>query len=105
LPPTALPAAARAAGVAGCLLDTAVKDGRGLLEWIEPAALAELAAEAHADGLELAVAGALRLEDLEALRSTGADIVGVRSAACGGGDRNGTLDAGAVRRLRRSAAR
>ena len=36
LPPGALVSAARRAGVAGCLLDTAVKDGRGLFEWLSP---------------------------------------------------------------------
>src|SRR5689334_13199954 len=34
LPPPQLVTAARRAGVAGCLLDTSVKDGRGLLAWL-----------------------------------------------------------------------
>ena len=60
LPPRQLVAAARRAGVAGCLLDTAVKDGRGLLSWLAPDELAELVAEAHDAGLEMALAGELR---------------------------------------------
>ena len=48
LPPSELVAAARQAGVSGCLIDTAIKDGRGLLSWIAADALAELVAEAHA---------------------------------------------------------
>ena len=100
LPPRAVVAAARQAGVGGCLLDTAVKDGRGLFEWITPEALEALVAEGHAAGLEMALAGALRAEDLAAVRATGADIVGVRSAACRDGRRTAPLDAERIGRLR-----
>jgi len=92
LAPSELVAAARAAGVSGCLIDTAVKDGRGLLSWLDPGALAALVAAAHAAGLDIALAGELRAEDLPALRATGADIAGVRSAACHGGRRTAALD-------------
>ena len=88
-----------AAGVEACLLDTAVKDGRGLLEWFSPDALTALVAEAHAAGLEMALAGALRAEDLLVIRATGADIAGVRSAVCRDGERSGTLDPARVRSL------
>ena len=99
LAPELLPGVARAAGVGVCLLDTAVKDGRGLLAWLPPRALAALVGEAHAAGLEVALAGALRAEDLPVVRATGADIAGVRSAACGDGRRSGPLDAARVRAL------
>jgi uncharacterized protein (UPF0264 family) len=99
LAPELLPRVARAAGVGVCLLDTAVKDGRGLLEWLSPLALAALVADAHAAGLEMALAGALRAEDLPVIRDTAADIAGVRSAACGDGRRSGPLDAARVRAL------
>ena len=82
LAPELLPRVARAAGVDVCLLDTAVKDGRGLLDWLSPDALTALVDEAHELGLEVALAGALRAEDLPVVRATGADIAGVRSAAC-----------------------
>ncbi len=100
MPPGAVVAAARRAGAGGCLLDTALKDGRGLFEWLTPEALAELVAEGHAAGLEMALAGALRAEDLSAVRTTGADIAGVRSAACRDGRRTGPLDAERIGRLR-----
>jgi uncharacterized protein (UPF0264 family) len=99
LPPERLPRVARDAGVGVCLLDTAVKDGRGLLEWLPPDALASLVADAHTAGLEVALAGALRAEDLPVVRDAGADIAGVRSAACAGGRRTGPLDAERVRAL------
>jgi uncharacterized protein (UPF0264 family) len=104
LPPEAVIVAARHAGVGGCLLDTAVKDGRGLFEWLTPDALAALVAEAHAARLEMALAGALRAEDLTAVRATGADIAGVRSAACRDGRRTSPLDGDRIGRLRAMCA-
>jgi (5-formylfuran-3-yl)methyl phosphate synthase len=100
LPPGALVAAARRAGVGGCLLDTAVKDGRGLFEWLTPGELATLVADGHAAGLEMALAGALRADDLGLVRATGADIAGVRAAACRDGRRTAPLDAERIGRLR-----
>jgi uncharacterized protein (UPF0264 family) len=102
--PDLLPRVARAAGVDVCLLDTAVKDGRGLLDWLAPDALAALVGEAHELGLEVALAGALRAEELPVVLATGADIAGVRSAACGDGRRTGPLEAARVRALRAACA-
>ena len=104
LAPRLLPGVARAAGVGMCLLDTAVKDGRGLLDWLSSDELTSLVADAHAAGMEIALAGALRAEDLPVVRATGADIAGVRSAACGDGTRFGTVDAARVRALRAASA-
>ena len=104
LPPSELVTAARRAGVSGCLLDTAIKDGRGLLSWLAADALAELVAEAHRAGLQMALAGELRAEDLPAIRATGADIVGVRSAACRDGRRTAALDPPRIARLRDACA-
>ena len=100
LPPGAVVAAAQSAGVGGCLLDTALKDGRGLFEWLTPEALAALVAEGHAADLEMALAGALHADDLSVVRGTGADIAGVRSAACRDGRRTEPLDAERIERLR-----
>jgi uncharacterized protein (UPF0264 family) len=105
LPPGAVVEAARRAGVEGCLLDTAVKDGRGLFEWLASEALEALVAEGHAAGLEMALAGALRADELSAVRATGADIAGVRAAACRGGLRTAPLDAARIGRLRAECGR
>jgi (5-formylfuran-3-yl)methyl phosphate synthase len=104
LAPADLVAAARAAGVRGCLVDTAVKDGRGLLRWLDPDALATLVAEAHDAGLEIALAGELRAEELPVIRATGADIAGVRSAACRDGRRTAPIDPARIARLREVCA-
>jgi (5-formylfuran-3-yl)methyl phosphate synthase len=100
LPPGAVVEAARRAGVGGCLLDTAVKDGRGLFHWLTREAVEALVAEGHAAGLEMALAGALRAEELSLVRATGADIAGVRAAACRDGRRTAPLDAERIGRLR-----
>jgi (5-formylfuran-3-yl)methyl phosphate synthase len=99
LAPELLPRVARAAGVGVCLLDTAVKDGRGLLKWISLGGLASLVAEAHAAGLQVALAGGLRAEDLPVVHDTAADIAGVRAAVCGDGRRSAPLSAARVRAL------
>ena len=88
------------AGLSGCLIDTAVKDGRGLLSWLGPDALAALVAEAHDAGLEIALAGELRASDLVAVRDSGADIAGVRSAVCRDGVRTAALDPSRIAALR-----
>jgi uncharacterized protein (UPF0264 family) len=104
LAPELLPHVASEAGVALCLLDTAVKDGRGLLDWLSADELATFVADAHEAGLEVALAGALRAEDLPVVQAAGADIAGVRSAACGNSRRSGPLEAARVRALRAACA-
>jgi uncharacterized protein (UPF0264 family) len=104
LPPSEVVDAARRAGVGGCLLDTAIKDGRGLFDWLTPEALETLVGAGHAAGLEMALAGALREEDLSLVRATGADIAGVRAAACRDGSRSAPLDAERIGRLRAECA-
>ena len=100
LPPRLLVEAAHLAGVAGCLIDTSVKDGRGLLSWLAADELAEIVADAHDAGLEMGLAGQLRAEDLPVIRASGADIAGVRSAACLDGRRTAPLDPERIALLR-----
>ncbi len=99
LDPCCLPRIAQLAGVDGCLIDTAIKDGHGLFEFLTPRELRALADEAHAAGLLFALAGALHEQDLLRVRDLGADVAGVRSAVCRDQCRTGPLDADRVRRL------
>src|SRR5207247_7885882 len=64
-----------------------------------PAAVAAWVAAAHAAGLFAALAGGLSGPDLARARSLGADIVGVRGAACVGG-RTGRVSRARVAALR-----
>lgn len=96
--PMALLDVASAAGAAGVLLDTADKRGPRLTELTTLAWLTEWAARAHRRSLSVALAGRLRAEDLSIVRRCGADVAGVRGAACEGG-RSGRVVAARVRDL------
>jgi len=89
---------AAGAGAVGVLLDTAHKSGPGLRDLVAPALLAAWVAAAHDAGLAVALAGRLSADDLPFMRDAGADIAGVRGAACEGG-RTGRVTADRVRVL------
>ena len=94
----ALVAIAARAGARGILLDTANKSGPGLPALIDADALVPFVARAHDHGLFVALAGKLTADDLVFMRDAGADVAGVRGAACEGG-RNGRVSADRVRQL------
>lgn len=91
--------AACRAGATGVLLDTADKTGPGLLSLLRPEQLQTWVHEASTAGLLVAVAGRLSFDDVVRLSDCGADIVGVRGAACVGG-RTGRVSADRVTRLK-----
>jgi hypothetical protein len=85
LPPLAVPDIAAAAGARGVLLDTAFKDRGSLFDLLDVARVAQWLAAARAAGLFTALAGSLGEPGLRTALALGADIVGVRGAACDGG--------------------
>ena len=89
LAPAWLPELVERTGIAGALVDTCVKDGRGLYAWMSELELAHLIARTRAVGGSFGIAGQLRVGEL---RRVDADVVGVRSAVCRGGDRSAQLD-------------
>jgi hypothetical protein len=99
LDPRCLPRLAASSGIKGCLIDTAVKDGQTLFDFLEPQELRSLAAEAHDAGLLFGAAGSLRKQDLPILKEVGVDVAGLRTAACRDGRRGGQLEPGLVRDL------
>jgi len=98
LAPERLLAAAAAAGAAGVLLDTAFKEAP-LFALASPQSVGAWVAAAHAAGLLAALAGSLRGSDFATARALGADLVGVRGAACVGG-RAGRVSPARVAALR-----
>jgi (5-formylfuran-3-yl)methyl phosphate synthase len=102
LNPDCLPRVAVSAGVRGCLIDTAIKDGRTLFDFLDPNALGLLAEQALRAGLLFGLAGALREEDLPVARDLGANVVGLRTAACRNNQRAGPLDPARLRCLRQA---
>jgi uncharacterized protein (UPF0264 family) len=90
--------AASRGGAAGVLIDTADKAGPGLLRLSSPAVLRQFASAAHDRGLSIAMAGQLSAADLVVVRDLGADIAGVRGAACRAG-RTSAISEARVREL------
>jgi hypothetical protein len=99
LPPRELPRVASRAGVYGVMLDTAVKEGTTTLQLLGEAGLRAFLDEAHGLGLQTALAGALRPEEIPRLAGLRPGILGVRGSACDGG-RAGRVSATRVRALR-----
>ncbi len=100
LPPLQLPAVAIDAGVDGCLLDTASKNDGTLLTKQEDVQLHDFVSQCHRANLLCAVAGSLSLRDIPHICQFGADIIGVRTAACRGDRVNGRVDRHKVQRLK-----
>ena len=98
LAPDLLVGVAAGAGATGLLLDTADKTGPGLVSLLAPEALAAWVGAAREAGLLVAIAGKLTAGDLPVVRNAGADIAGVRGAACEGG-RTGRVSSERVARL------
>jgi len=100
LSPADLVDVAARAGATGVLLDTFDKDGPGLRALISPDDLVAWIDSVHRRQLFAAVAGKLTAGDLGAVREAGADIAGVRGAACATGCRTGRISRESVRALR-----
>ena len=87
LNPMQIPDIAFKAHVDVAMLDTAVKDGKNLFTFISLEQLKKFVDYSHHLGLEVALAGSLRKEDLPVIYGLGADIAGLRGAACTNSDR------------------
>lgn len=85
--PLKIPEVAQITGSNVAMLDTAVKDGMRLFDFLSPEKLQEFTDQAHDYGLQVALAGKLILEDIPILHQIGCDIIGVRSVVCEKGDR------------------
>lgn len=101
LDPLELPEAA-APFVEGCLIDTAIKNGRTLFQCLPEETITRFIQQCHDRGLFCALAGSLQQADLTRALALGADIVGVRTAACEGGQRSGSISTKLVERLKAS---
>lgn len=84
--------AIKQAGFAGVMLDTASKNGRGLLDHWSAVELGEFVNTSRQHGLLCGLAGALKLQDIDRLEPLGADYLGFRSALCDKQLRTSTLN-------------
>jgi (5-formylfuran-3-yl)methyl phosphate synthase len=77
-----IPEIAHKSQVDVAMLDTSVKDGKNLFDYLTLKQLKKFVNSAHDFGLEAALAGSLRKQDLPVVYSLGADVAGLRGAAC-----------------------
>jgi (5-formylfuran-3-yl)methyl phosphate synthase len=98
--PLFVPEIAHRAEADVAMLDTAVKDGSSMFSFLSAQQLKRFVKNAHDHNLDVGFAGSLKGNDLEKSYSLGADIFGVRAAACTSGNRvRGRIDCGKVRQL------
>jgi (5-formylfuran-3-yl)methyl phosphate synthase len=88
LNPPLIPEIAHQAGADIAMLDTATKDGSNLFTYQSAIKLKAFVDKAHVLGLQAALAGSLRKQDISTIYNLGTDIIGLRGAACTGSDRN-----------------
>lgn len=72
----------KASGFAGVMVDTAIKNGQGLLNHWDKAQLTHFIDAVHQYEMLCGLAGALKVEDIAELNPLSADYFGFRSALC-----------------------
>jgi uncharacterized protein (UPF0264 family) len=72
------------------MVDTGIKDRQSTFAFMNEETLRSFSEKNKKLGLGTALAGALKFEDIEALKRINPDIIGVRGMVCGG-DRNATV--------------
>lgn len=100
--PMEIPKVAADSGADIAMVDTAVKDGTTLFDHMNEEVIARFNQEIHDLGLKSALAGSVKKDQLPILHRLGCDVVGIRGAACTGGDRNsGKIHRSAVGQLKK----
>ena len=97
--PFLLPAIGAKAGVDVVMVDTGIKDGRSTFEFMSEEELIRFTSSIREFGLESALAGTLKFEDLPVLKRIQPDIIGIRGMVCGG-DRTACIRQELVERLK-----
>ncbi|MGC9516395.1 MAG: (5-formylfuran-3-yl)methyl phosphate synthase [Methanomicrobiales archaeon] len=99
--PMEIPQVAADSGADLAMVDTAIKDGTTLFDFMNTELLEKFVENTHDFGLKSALAGSIQKEQLAELYNLNCDVVGIRGAACTDGDRNsGTIRSSAVAGLK-----
>ena len=85
----------------GFLIDTLTKDGRNLFDFMSEDVLKDIVLKGKQLGMSTALSGHLKLADLDELARINPDIVGVRGAVCGNGERDRAVAWEAVAEFKR----
>lgn len=88
LNPNLIPEIAKTAGADIAMLDTATKNGPTLFTYQTTTQLQTFIQTTHKHGLQAALAGSLKKQDIPTIHKLGADIIGLRGAACTNNNRN-----------------
>jgi (5-formylfuran-3-yl)methyl phosphate synthase len=81
------------------LIDTWMKAGQSLLDWLSVTDIVRLCRRCQRAGVSVALAGSLDMHKMERLRPAEPDWFAVRGVACRGGRRGNGIDVERVRRL------
>ena len=102
--PMKIPSIVKSAGADIAMLDTKNKNGKRLFDYLSIDKLKWFVDESHRLGLQAALAGSLRVEDLTTIYELGTDVTGFRGAACSKNDRtNGMITTKRVLNLMNTA--
>ncbi|MQG10097.1 MAG: hypothetical protein FI716_01205, partial [SAR202 cluster bacterium] len=85
----------------GFLIDTLTKDGRNIFDFMPEDVLKDIVLKGKELGMSTALSGHLKLADLDELARINPDIVGVRGAVCGNGERDRAVAWEAVAEFKR----
>ena len=85
----------------GFLIDTLTKDGRNIFDFMPEDVLKGIVLKGKELGMSTALSGHLKLTDLDELARINPDIVGVRGAVCGNGERDRAVAWEAVAEFKR----
>lgn len=83
-----IPTIAAESGSDIAMLDTYIKDGKGLFDFLSVEELIKFKEKAKELDLKVALAGRIMIKDIIKLRQISPDIIGVRSVVCEDFDRN-----------------
>ncbi|TFF88719.1 MAG: (5-formylfuran-3-yl)methyl phosphate synthase [Promethearchaeota archaeon] len=99
--PLLVPEIAQKAGCDVAMIDTGIKDGKGLFDFLKIEQIKEFINDGHKRNLETALAGSLREENFSVLKELAPDIIGIRGAACEKNDRlNGSIKSERIKNLK-----
>ncbi len=87
LDPVLIPQVTSESGADVAMVDTATKDGVGLLDLWTLDKIKNFIQDAHNRNVIVALAGSIKKEDIPLLCNLGTDVVGIRGAACEKSDR------------------
>ncbi len=86
--PKLIPKIAANANCDIAMIDTGIKDGKGLFDFLSIESLIEFKNKAKTNNLSVALAGNIQIQDIEKIKKIRPDIIGVRSLVCTNNDRN-----------------